>query len=253
MVKSSDRTLEILEVLADAPHRRGLSELAQQLGIPKSSLHAILRTMVARGWVETTDDGTRFGLGLRALRTGAAYIEGDDTVTMVAPLLDDLAHEFGETVHLGRLDGADVVYLAKRDSIHPLRLFSAVGRRLPAHATALGKAMLAQRSNAEVDRLVGPSLRRLTRCTITGRAALRSDLAATRERGYAVDREENSEGVICFAVALPLRTDNAVSVSVPTTRLGQQLEHRVASALRRLVERIEAYGPLATHWRRPPE
>jgi DNA-binding IclR family transcriptional regulator len=245
MVKSADRTLEILEALADSPHRRGLSELAQELRIPKSSLHAILRTMAARGWVEATGDGTRFGLGLRALRAGVAYVESDDTVTMVGHLLDDLAREFGETVHLGRLDGADIVYLAKRDSIHPLRLFSAVGRRLPAHATALGKALLARRSPAEVDSLVGPSPRRLTPHTITARAQLRADLAAARARGYAVDREENSEGIVCFAVALPLATDDAISVSVPTTRLSDGLEHRVADALHALVGRLGTYRLLA--------
>ena len=123
-----------------------LVELARELDIPKSSLHGILRTMIARGWVETDATGTRFGLGVRALQVGAAYLDSDDTVGLVASLLDELAQEFGETVHLGRLDGADVVYIAKRESMHPLRLFSAIGRRLPAHATALGKALLAQRA-----------------------------------------------------------------------------------------------------------
>jgi DNA-binding IclR family transcriptional regulator len=245
MVKSADRTLEILEALAGSPRRRGLSELAQDLRIPKSSLHAILRTMTARGWVETDQDGTRFGLGLRALRAGVAYVEFDDTVMMTGHLLDELAAEFGETVHLARLDGADVVYLAKRDSIHPLRLFSAVGRRLPAHATALGKALLARRPANEVDRLVGPAPRRLTAHTITSRSRLRADLAAIRARGYAVDHEENSEGIVCFAVALPAATEDAVSVSVPTARLTDDMEGRIADALRALVERVSTYRAFA--------
>jgi DNA-binding IclR family transcriptional regulator len=245
-VKSADRTLEILEALADSPQRRGLSDLSQELGIPKSSLHGILRTMVARGWVEAGPDGTRFGLGLRALRAGAAYVESDQTVSLVASLLDQLAQEFGETVHLGRLDGAEVVYLAKRESVHPLRLFSAIGRRLPAHATALGKALLAQHSPAEVDRMLTEPLRRLTPRTITRRTHLRTDLAATRDRGYAIDREENSEGIVCFAVALPLDSPDAVSVSLPISRLKRDLEPRIASALRGLAERVGAYQMFLT-------
>jgi DNA-binding IclR family transcriptional regulator len=240
-VKSADRTLEILEALADSPQRRGLTDLSQELDIPKSSLHGILRTMVARGWVEAGPDGTRFRLGLRALRAGAAYVESDETVSLVASLLDELAQEFGETVHLGRLDGAEIVYLAKRDSIHPLRLFSAIGRRLPAHATALGKALLAQRTQTEVNRILAEPLRRLTARTITRRADLRSDLAATRTRGYAIDREENSEGIACFAVALPLSSADAVSISLPISRLSRYLEPRIATALHRLAERVGAY------------
>jgi DNA-binding IclR family transcriptional regulator len=246
MVKSADRTLEILEVLADSPHRWGLSELAQELGIPKSSLHAILRTMAARGWVETDRYGTRFGLGLRALRAGVAYLESDDTVTLVGRLLDELAAEFGETVHVGRLDGPDIVYLAKRDSVHPLRLFSALGRRLPAHATALGKALLARHPDAEVDRITGSTLRRLTPHTITRRTRLRADLAATRERGYAIDREENSEGIVCFAVALPLDADDALSISLPTTRLTPDLEPRIAAALTTIVTRLAVTRPFVS-------
>jgi len=75
-------------------------------------------------------------------------------VGLLGSILDDLARQFGETVHLGRLDGAHIVYLAKRESVHPLRLYSAIGRRLPAHATALGKALLAERPDDVVDEVL---------------------------------------------------------------------------------------------------
>ena len=94
--------------------------------------------------MRTDDTGSRFRLGMRALRVGAAYLDGDDTVGLIGGVLDELSRRFGETVHLGRLDGDQVVYLAKRESVHRLRLYSAIGRRLPAHATALGKALLAE-------------------------------------------------------------------------------------------------------------
>ena len=81
-VKSADRTLELLEALAAARQRPTLGELSLQLGIPKSSLHGVLRTMLARGWVRTDESGTRFGLGLRALQVGAAYLEADPGVAM---------------------------------------------------------------------------------------------------------------------------------------------------------------------------
>jgi DNA-binding IclR family transcriptional regulator len=234
-VKSADRTLDVLEALAAAPEKPTLGELARNLGIPKSSLHGVLRTLQARGWVRVDETGTRFGLGLRALRVGAAVVETDDAVSLLSPVLDDLAGKFGETVHLGRLDGAEIVYLAKRESVHPLRLFSAIGRRLPAHATALGKALLAQRPDKELATTLPTPLLRLTSHTLTDPTALMADLAAIRSAGYAVDREENSEGIICVAVAVPQRAGavpvDAISVSVPMSRHSSELQERIAAAL----------------------
>lgn len=245
-VKSADRTLEVLELLAASPGRRGLMDLARELRIPKSSLHGILRTMAARGWVEPDQTGARFGLGVRALQVGAAYLDTDDSVGLLGGVLDDLAARFGETVHLGRLDGPYVVYLAKRESTHRLRLFSAIGRRLPAHATALGKALLAERADDEVDRILGSPLARLTRHTVTDRRALHAELAAIRTSGYAVDREENSDGVVCFGAAVRLRAPatDAISVSMPAARVGPDTEARVALALREAAARTRAAASL---------
>jgi DNA-binding IclR family transcriptional regulator len=243
-VKSADRTLEVLEALAASRTRRSLVDLSRALDIPKSSLHGILRTMARRGWVETDATGTRFGLGVRALEVGAAYLDADDAVGLMAGVLDDLAREFGEAVHLGRLDGPDVVYLAKRDSVHRLRLYSAIGRRLPAHATALGKALLACVDDP-CDQLRWP-LPELTTNTITDRDALLAELHRTRVRGYAVDQQENTDGIVCFAVAVPLATPptDAISVSIPLARIAPDTEPRVASALVAAVARLHAARPL---------
>ncbi|GAA3266213.1 IclR family transcriptional regulator [Dactylosporangium vinaceum] len=235
-VKSADRTLDILEALATAGPST-LSELTRLLDIPKSSLHGILRTMTARGWIEATD--TRFRLGLKALQVGAAYLDADDTVGLLAGILDDLAARFGETTHLGRLDGPDIIYVAKRESIHPLRLYSAIGRRLPAHATALGKALLATRPPAEVDALLPDPLPALTPHTITDRGALHAELTAIRRSGYAVDREENTEGIVCVARTVPMRDPitDAISLSIPKSRVGESTVDEVATALEAAVHK----------------
>ena len=236
-VKSAGRTLDVLETLAASPRQWTLVDLARALDIPKSSLHGILRTMVRRGWVAADPTGTRFRLGLRALQVGASYLDGDDAVSLASAALDELSRLFGETVHLGRLDGPQIIYLAKRESVHPLRLYSAIGRRLPAHATALGKALLAALPDATVAATLHLPLARLTPHTITDPAALRAELAAIREVGYAVDREENSEGITCFAMAVPLAVPatDAVSVSMPVARVAPDTEERVVAALRRTV------------------
>jgi len=239
-VKSADRVLELIEFLAATPSRPTLTQLAQRLGIPKSSLHGLLRTMAARGWVATDETGTRFGLGPRALRVGVAYLAGDSTIALLTPVLDDLAERFGETVHLGRLDEGEIVYLAKRESTHPLRLVSAVGKRVPLHTTAMGKALLAARDEAAVAALLPATLPPRTSRSHTSLATLRAELAQIRVRGYAIDEEENREGVVCYAVAPRLASPptDAISVSVPTARLTPELRQQIPAALLESVRRL---------------
>lgn len=234
-VKSAARVLDVLEELGRSGPS-SLRDLADRLGIPKSSLHALLHTMERRGWLEAGDGGSTYRVGLRALLAGSSYVDADASVRRTAAAMDELAARTGEAVHLGRLDAPDVVYLAKRESRHPLRLFSSVGRRLPAHSTALGKAVLAELAvldPAVVGRLVPPPLLRSTPATITDPAELEREVARTRERGYAVDDEESAVGLRCYAVALPSggTVTDALSVSAPVARLGGGRDEEVVQLL----------------------
>ncbi|WP_378144611.1 IclR family transcriptional regulator [Cnuibacter sp. UC19_7] len=232
-VKSSLRTLEILELLASDDERRSIAEIARELGIPRSSLHGLMHTMADRGWLQADASGTRYGLGIRSLLAGTSYIETDDVVALSGSALDGISDRTGETVHLGRLDGADVVYLAKRESVHPLRMYSAVGRRLPAHATALGKVLLARLDAEQLDVVLGPGpLVALTPETIVDRVRLGDELGRIRAEGYAVDRGENSLGITCFAVGLAgAGSLNAVSCSLPDARLDDGHRAEIVAAL----------------------
>ncbi|MGW5188072.1 IclR family transcriptional regulator [Kribbella sp. NPDC004138] len=237
-VKSAERTLDVLELLAGTEERLTLSDIARRLGMPKSSLHKLLGTMERRGWVETDEiSHSRYRIGLRALLAGTRYVDVDKIVEMVQPILTALTDQLQEASHLGRLDGADVVYLAKRESPHPLRMYSAVGRRLPAHATAMGKAMLAQRSWEEVDQLLPAPLRSLTPATITDRRKLRSELETIRANGFAVDDEESADLMRAVAIVLPTPgASNAISVSAPSARLPLERTTEVAELLHRLAD-----------------
>lgn len=251
-VKSAARTVELLELLAargDRPAR--LQELAQELGVPRSSMYALLRTLISRGWVRTDATGSLYGIGIRALLTGTGYLDSDPRVRAVRPYLDEASDTLGETVHLARLDGRDVVYLATRESHEYLRTISRVGRRLPAHAGALGKALLAERPDGDLPE--GP-YEALTPHSHTDRAALAADLAGVRARGYSVDREESVPGIAGFGFALrydrPAR--DAVSCSVPVVRLTPGREERIVAVMRDVRARIEAAVPAGSgsaQWR----
>lgn len=232
-VKSADRTLSILEYLASSDEPQSLGDIAHALNIPKSSLHGLLRTMHRRGWVQPDDGGARYWVGPHALTVGASYLSRDHFVQSTAEILDALSVELGETFHLGTLDGPEIVYLAKRDARHSLRLVSGIGVRLPAYATALGKVLLSELPlEAVASHLLLP-LRRLTPHTIVDPGELVEELRASRARGYSIDEQESTEGVRCFAVSIGSAgpKSHAISCSVPIVRLDKDFQARVVSSL----------------------
>lgn len=233
VVKSASRTIEVLEALAGAGRGRGLGALQRQLGVPKSSLHGVLQTLVALGWVEFDPHGAIYRLGLRALRIGTAYMENDPLVQAANSLLGELRSELDETVHLARLDGSDVVYLASQESRHHIRNVSRIGRRLPAHATALGKILLAMRTREEVEALLPATLERLTPSTVVDPAELYVELDKARADGYSFEIGQNTPGLGCFAVAVPGHhpATDSVSCSIPIARLDDARAARVIAGL----------------------
>lgn len=252
-VKSAARTVELLEVLAargDRPAR--LQELADELEVPRSSMYALLQTLISRGWVRTDVTGSLYGIGIHALLTGTSYLDSDPRVRVVRPYLDEASQALGETIHMGRLDGRGVAYLATRESHEYLRTISRVGRRLPAHVGALGKALLAERPDADLPE--GP-YEALTPNTHTSRDALAADLAEIRARGHSVDREEGVLGIIGFGFALRYDSpaQDAISCSVPVARLTPAHEEQILAVMREIRAKIEATVPAAggaaVHWR----
>ncbi|KAA9165012.1 IclR family transcriptional regulator [Amycolatopsis acidicola] len=232
-VKSAGRTVDVLEVLGSLDGKPiGLRGLAERMDVPRSSLYALLQTLVNRGWVRTDATGSLYSIGVRALLVGTSYIDGDSRLGAARQYLESLGDKVGETVHFARLDGPDVVYLATRESRHYLRPFSRVGRRLPAYATSLGKAILAEYPEAEVEKLLPGELPALTEHTLD-RPGLLADLGAVREQGYAVDNEEGTVGLRCFGMALRYETpaQDAISCSIPIARLTPEIEALVLDAL----------------------
>jgi DNA-binding IclR family transcriptional regulator len=248
-VKSAVRTVELLEYLAARPdHPARLREISNALEMPRSSAHALLRTLVAQGWVRCDPSGTLYGIGVRALLVGTSYLDADPYLPLITPFLDDLRQDLDETFHLGRLDGTDIVYLATRESKQYTRASNRVGRRLPAYTSALGKALLAERFGTDRDEHVPSALKPLTANTIIDRGALDKTLDEVRVRGYATDVEENTRGLRCFAVALRYcrPAQDAISASVPAGRLTPQREREIVDALRTMGDKVSrVVRPLA--------
>ncbi|GGN48159.1 IclR family transcriptional regulator [Streptomyces albiflavescens] len=247
-MKSAARTVALLELLADRGDRPSrLDELAEELSVPRSSMYQLLQTLVDCGWVRTDTTGSLYGIGIRALLTGTSYLDSDRYVRMVRPYLDEASEALGETLHMARLDGPDVVYLATRESHEYPRTISRVGRRIPAHAGALGKALLAERPEDDLPLPPDP-LPALTENTHTDRTTLCADLVEVRDRGYSIDREETVPGIAGFGFALRYDTPatDAISCSVPVNRLTGDHEAHIVSVMREIRAKIESLLPPAS-------
>ena len=233
-VKSAERTLRILEILGAAKHPMTVTELFQTTGYPRSSLHQLLHTMTQLGWVDLADDGSTAAVGSRALLVGTSYLDRDPALHHGLDTIERVRGESGYTTHYARLDGASVIYLATRETRESHRATSRVGRQLPASATALGKALLAELSSAELAVLLPSELPQLTPNTVQSVKTLHRQLDETRLRGYALEREENTLGVACVGAAIPYRipATDAISCSVPVEQATSEELDRVASILR---------------------
>jgi DNA-binding IclR family transcriptional regulator len=220
-VKSAVRALAILDLLTQRGVPMRFSEIAQQLGYPQSSLHGLMRTLHSAQWLEFDEDTRQYTLGIRAWEAGNAYMRAVSLADRAMPYMNQVSDRLNETVQLAVLDeGRHNVYLAKSEGDQRLVLESRVGSRLPAHATGVGKVLLAALPDEEVRRrLGGVELETYTATTPGTIDELIERLDEIRERGYGTDDEEYTEGVRC--VAVPVRdhsgsTVAAMSVSVPS-------------------------------------
>jgi DNA-binding IclR family transcriptional regulator len=246
LVKSAERTVRILETLAGSPGRLTLTELQDRTGYPRSSLHALVRTLRELKWIETDESGSTLGIGPHALLSGTAYLDKDPALPFAWAVLEDLREEVGYTVHFARRDESHVLYLASRESRESHLVVSRVGRRLPAHVTALGQALLAELTDEEVDAVLPGELEVLTENTIADRPKLYEALDEVRSRSWAFEREQGTLGVACVATAVAYRipATDAISCSMPAAMAtGAELE-RVAEVVGR------HSGRLATMLRR---
>lgn len=240
-VQSLKRAFDLLELMAAAGGEVALSRLAADSGLPVPTIHRIVRTLVAGGYVQQMSS-RRYTLGPRLIGLGAS---ASHTVeTWASPHLEALAESTGESANLAMLDVDRIVYVAQAASTrHTMRMFTEVGRRVYAHCTGVGKALLARMPDDEVRRLVGRAgLPATTGRTITTLPALLDELALVRERGYAVDDGEQEEGVRCVAVALPGSLRAAVSVSGPASRVAHETVPDLASLLQQTAQALGGRG-----------
>jgi IclR family acetate operon transcriptional repressor len=239
-VQPLDRAFALLEHMAAAGGSVALSELAARTGLPLPTIHRLVRTLVASGYVRQLPS-RRYALGPRLIGLGdaASRMLGE----WARPQLTRLVDQAGETANLAMLDGDEVVYVAQVPSRHSMRMFTEVGRRVPVHCTGVGKVLLAQLPPVEARALLARTgMPAQTPHTITDPDRLARELERIRHQGYAVDDAEQELGVRCVAVAVPGGPGStAISISGPETRVTWAAVERIVPLLQ------DAAAALAGH------
>jgi DNA-binding IclR family transcriptional regulator len=200
-VKSAERLLDVLELLARHTRPVATMTIARECSIPKSSAHHLLNVMRARNFVTYYEADHAWGLGISVFEIGSAYLRTEPLQRLGRPILAELTQRTGETSHLAMLHGTEVLYIDKEQpSGSAPKLVTEIGVRLPAHLTAVGRAILAELAEAQVRALYAnqPLVQR-TGSGPTSIDALLRDLGDVRRRGYAFDNEMVTPGIACLA------------------------------------------------------
>ena len=223
------RTASVLRELAANPGGMSLTQLARAVSLPRSTVHRLLAALNLEGLVTTNIKGLSV-LGPELLRIAGR--SPMDLNAVLRPVLEDLFDDLDETVDLAALEGDHLRFVDQIQAPHRLRAISSVGAQFPLHCTANGKAVLANMTDEQIKRLLPEKLERFTETTITSRTALLEEVATIRDTGFAIDREEHTEGIcaIGFAVAIPGGDHFAITVPVPRQRFVGR-EGRIAAAL----------------------
>jgi IclR family transcriptional regulator, KDG regulon repressor len=237
------KALDILENIKHTPTGVKLSDLARSVDMPKATVYRILATLESRGFLDRSKDG-----GYRIARKMFDLQQShpiEQILNRVAPpLMEDLAKLCRETVNLGILDGGEVVVISTVESPQTIRMSSKVGNRRCLHTTAIGKVLLAALPEKEMLRLIRlKGLPRLTPHTLVNRTALFADLDRIRERGYAIDNQENELDGRCIGAPVlgpDGRVVAALSISGPVFRMDLNRARSLAPKLKQTCAAISA-------------
>lgn len=242
-IASVAKALSILDLFSAKVIELSVTEISNQLGISFPTAHHLVSTMVAKGYLRQNPDNRRYRLGIRCLGIGIAARESISVVGLAQPVIEELAAQVNEHVNLAVVDDDAAIYVSQVLSARTIAMFMRLGTRVPMYCTGVGKAILAHLTPDRAERAAAlGGYVSYTATTIRGWDELNRELALIRTLGYAVDREEREEGVVC--VAAPILDHGsqpcaAVSVSGPSTRMLPQIE-QLGAAVRAAADQISA-------------
>lgn len=223
IVQSIDRALSILEVLSDYSEGLGVTEISEKVDLHKSTVYRLLATLIYKGYVVQDLETNKYGITLKLFELGSKKVESMDLLSVSKEYTKKLMESVNEVVHLVVREGSEIVYIDKVEANNTIMMASTIGKRSPMYCTSVGKAILAHLPEKKVKEIWDNSkIVKYTDYTITDFEELKTELEDIRQKGYAVDNEENEMGVRCIGVPIFNRhgkVEAAISISGPAIRV----------------------------------
>ena len=239
------KSFEILEAFREHPHGLSYAEVVKlHPRFSRVSIFRVLCSLEGLSYLERSHNSSRYVLGAKFVELGRIAESRIDLLEIAIPYMEELLKKFNENINLARVQNFELIYLKTMESPQPLRVHEMANRRVALYCSALGKAIFAyMHKDGIAEFLRSTVLHKLTYNTIDNKSELRRELRRIKTQGYAIDNEENLEGVVCIAVpildgaAAPIA---AMSISGPSTRMRAEPMKRMKEALRAACESISA-------------
>jgi len=239
------RAIAIMELLAESRRGSSISELSHKLSLPKSSVHLIVKTLEGHGYLQKSPQTGHYRLGLKLVSLSKKALNNLSLREEARPFMQTLVKKTGLTAHLGVLEGSEAVIVEKVEAPGLIKLATWVGRRLDAHCTGVGKALLAYLPEEEFDTLIkARALTRHNQKTIVSIGKLKRELLQVRTQGYALDDEEDEIGLRCIGSAILDREGRAIAAVSVAGTTAQITAERIPS----LVALVKGTALSISHW-----
>ena len=249
MLSTVVHALQVLEFLSEASEA-GVSDIGRAIGLAPSTTHRLLAALSSREFLQQNPKSKKYQLGIKIFQLGSSVANRFSIRNAALANMEKLAADSGETVNLGILSGTEIVYLEKILNDDPIRVELQVGHSVPAHCTAMGKAMLAFQPPGKLEEIIAAiRFEKRTSTTITDGAALRRELAAIRTQGYAIDDGELIEGIKCIAAPVVLPSKGAVaaiSIAGPSFRVNAERVGALVPMIRKAADETSKFIRLAS-------
>lgn len=226
IIQAVDRALRILDLFDEYETELKITEIGERMALHKSTVHSLLKTLKKHHYIEQNPENGKYRLGMKLFERGNFVIQSLDLRTAAKEYLVTLSKQTAKTVHLVILDGKEGVYIDKVESSAATILYSKIGRRVPIHSSGVGKALVAFKTDEELEKILeGYNYIQQTPNTITDTETFLKEIEIIRKKGHAIDNQENEPGVYC--VAIPVRSYTgqvvaAISMSTTATQIKEE-------------------------------